>query len=312
MVSGIKFSDWLHNSVTESSDKKYRHRLFKEHPGKHRDILSELTLYVQNAHEDARYRLRKLAENSLDPLDPKPTFDPAAGYPEIFHIQTLKGYFGEIFAGLIAEHFSPFGEDGWKVPAFLFRFHGVEFQQLELLRHTGGTADLRPGRTGDDCLAFTLDKEGEITRFIYCEAKCTPSHDTTMIADAHKKVGESVFPVDLPQILEILQLRTDTVSRAWVRAVYHLWLESTEHKSEHCNMVSYICGVSPVRGGRLAWLPTDKPHEQYKAQRRLEAVEIHLPDVEQLIREVYGKPNVEDLVSVGSATEDEIHGSTNE
>ena len=54
-------------------------------------------------------------------------------------------------------------------------------------------------------------------------------------------------------------------------------------------MISYICGESPVRGNRTAWLPTDTPHEAYKAQRRLEVVETHLPNVEVLIRNVYGK-----------------------
>src|SRR5947209_8763461 len=138
MISQCDFSDWLCDFVNESSDKKYRHRLFKEYPNKRADILKELTSYIQNAHEDARSRLRKLVENPLDPLDVQPAFDPTDGYPELFHMHTLKGYFGETFAGLIAEHFSPFDENDWKVPAFLFRYHEVEFQHLEVLRQTGG------------------------------------------------------------------------------------------------------------------------------------------------------------------------------
>src|SRR5258706_14386554 len=136
MITQNKFSDWLCDILNETPDKKYRHRLFKEYPNKRNEILKELTSYIQDAHEDARSRLRKLVENPLDPLGDLPAFDPTYGYPEHFHMDTLKGYFGEIFAGLIAEHFSPFEQEGWKVPAFLFRYHEVEFQHLEILRHT--------------------------------------------------------------------------------------------------------------------------------------------------------------------------------
>src|SRR5258708_261576 len=299
-----KFALWLHDSLSESGDKKYRHRLFSERPHKRDEIFGELTSYVQNAHEDARKRLRKLVENTLDPFGPSSSFDPAKGYPELFHMQTLKGYFGEVFAGLIAEHFSPFNEDGWKVPAFLFRYHSVEFQQLEILRQKGGKAKLRPGRTGDDCLAFQLDEESKILRVLYCEAKCTPAHRPGMIAEAHKKASESVL-VDLPQIIEILQQREDPVSRQWLSAIQHLWINITNCKFERCDMVSYICGIDPVKENRSAWLSTDNPHEKYKAQRRLEAVEIHLPNVEELIRKVYEKrDDIVANVSIASAAED--------
>ncbi|WP_206208665.1 hypothetical protein, partial [Vogesella mureinivorans] len=96
-----------------------------------------------------RSRLRDLESDSLNPIPSN--LDPAKGYPEILHIQTLKGYFGETFAGIIALNFSPFGETDWEVPAFLFRFHLTEFQQLEFLQQVEDEeANLRPGRTGDD------------------------------------------------------------------------------------------------------------------------------------------------------------------
>jgi hypothetical protein len=305
MVSGCKFSDWLHNSITESSDKKYRHRLFKEHSGRRSDILSELTRYIQNAHDDARKRLKKLTENSLDPLGAKAPFDPAEGYPNRFHMNTLQGYFGEIFAGLIAEHFSPFDDDGWKVPVYLFRFHGVEFQQLEILRQSGGVAKKRTGRTGDDCLAFKLDNEGKITCFLYCEAKCTSGgRSKKMIAAAYQKASESVL-VDLPQIIEVLQLRFDVHSQQWLYAIQELWFQSPNYKAERRDIVSYVCGKSPVLKGLSAWLPTDNPHEAYTAKRRLEAVEIHLPDLVNLVREVYHKQDDGEILTGGYISEDE-------
>jgi hypothetical protein len=313
MIKESIFSAWLCDFLHETSDKKYRHRLFKEYPNKRNETLKRLTSYIQNAHEDARSRLRKLVENPLDPLGSQPPFDPTEGYPQLFHMNTLKGYFGEIFAGLIAEHFSPFDEEGWKVPAFLFRYHGVEFQQLEILRQKGGVAAKRPGRTGDDCLAFQLDDEGRIIRYLYCEAKCTYlGRMPNMICNAYKKASESVL-VDLPQIIEILQLRNDASSKQWIYAIQQLWFQGINHQSERCDMISYICGESPKRGNRLAWLPVDKPHPEYKANRRLEVVEIHLPDVESLIRAVYHKKDdSEELEGLEYATEDEEDDFTEE
>lgn len=219
MIKQNSFLLWLQNSSAKSSNTSYRHRLFKEYPGRRDEVLEELTAYVQIAHEDARNRLKKLTANSLDPLGAKAPFDPAEGYPVWFHMNTLQGYFGEIFAGLIAEHFSPFDEDGWKVPVYLFRFHEVEFQHLEILRQTGGIAKKRHGRTGDDCLAFKIDDDGQITCFLYCEAKCTSGgRRKKMIASAYQKASESVL-VDLPQIIDVLQQRSDAQSQKWLYAI---------------------------------------------------------------------------------------------
>jgi hypothetical protein len=311
MIAQNRFAPWLKEEVHESPDKTYRHRLMTEYPHTRDEFLDELSSYVHAAHEDACTYLRELFENTLDPFGTFPLFDPTEGYPELLHMQTLKGYFGEIVAGLIAEHFSPFDEASWKVPVFLFRYHTVAFQELERIRQTGGVARKIPGRTGDDCLAFQLDEEGQITRYLYCEAKCTSRGNMPdRVADAYKKVSESV-PVDLQQMIRILQQRNSTASTQWLLAIQQLSFALRKHlpdpnyRTERCDMISYICGVSPVRGGRTAWLPTEKPHEAYKAQRRLETVEIHLPDVEVLIRKVYGKKDDGTVeVSLPHAVED--------
>src|SRR5258708_27178695 len=133
MITQSKLSPLLSNFVEESADKRYRHCVIKIYANKLDEFTAELTLYVQKAHEDAKQHLRKPLGISLDPLGAPIEVDPAEGYPQLFDMRTLKGYFGEVFAGLIAEHCAPFGEKTWKVPAFLFRFHDVAFQHLELL-----------------------------------------------------------------------------------------------------------------------------------------------------------------------------------
>jgi hypothetical protein len=70
-------SKWLSNSVSESKDKQYIHRLLREDKSQRDIILNELILIVQKAHEDARYRLRKLARNSLAPFGDCSESDPS-------------------------------------------------------------------------------------------------------------------------------------------------------------------------------------------------------------------------------------------
>ncbi|MBN3892148.1 MAG: DEAD/DEAH box helicase [Nostoc sp. JL31] len=287
-------SNWLSNSVSESEDKRYTHRLLKEDKNQRDIILNELILIVQKAHEDARYRLRKLAGNSLFPFGDFSESDPSYGYPERLNIISRQSYFGDIFSGIIAENFAHFGQDDWEVPAFLFRFHLVEFQHLEFLNQTEEIAKKRPGRTGDDCLAFLRNSEGVIIASLFCEAKCTTNHYTIMIAEAHKKVSEPhIKPVDIPQIIEIFGDYNDLYSSEWVDSLRVLWLEKVDINYERYDLISYICGKHPVENP--TWISPEKPHEQYTAGRRLEAVEIHLHEVENLVTTVYSQPAIATL-----------------
>jgi hypothetical protein len=183
-----KLYRWLSNSITESPDGRYRYRHLREDPSHRSQAQSELKTYVQEAHEDARRYLRK-ALIPLDPLESGPKCDPCENYPSGLPLSTLKGYFGEIVAGLIAEYFNPIGEAGWKVPAFLFRFHQAAFHQLERARQTGDDVRGSIGRLGDDCLAFRRDNDGHIVRALFCEGKCTHDHDAGQISDGHEKLS---------------------------------------------------------------------------------------------------------------------------
>ena len=289
MIKSTKLSCCLTSSVTESKDKRYRHQLLKEQSTKRSVMVEELKTIVQIAHQDAICHLRKLAD--IPPLDPLPPNinDPTRGYPYQLDALTLKGYFGEIFAGIIAENFSPFGENSWEIPAFLFRFHNFAFDQLERWHQIDQDPGIIPGRTGDDCLAFRRNSRGQITHSLVCEAKCTKDHDSHLIKDAHEKVSETnPIPINLKQLIEILKDSNDPISRQWVKPLQELWLLKSNPGHERYDLVSYVCGQQPIRNPR-GWISTDKPHPAYSAGRCLEAVEVHLDDVENLICEVYGK-----------------------
>ncbi len=296
-----KISNWLeHTLVGANSANRYRHCLLKEDLTQRCEIIEELKQYVYEAHEDTRRHLRELAGyNPLNPFEEYGTDDPAKGYPETLHIITLQGYFGEIFAAIIAQHFSPFEVDNWEVPAFLLRFHEVELQHIEALNQIGGEVKRRPGRTGDDFLAFQRDRSGKIVRVLYGEAKCTVDHDTGMIADAYEKAGNSRI-VDFLRIIDILREKNDPSAEQWVDAIRKARANA---QYERCDLVSYICGRHPKRDS--VWLPTEKPHKCYNADRRLEAVETHLNDVEALIHEVYSYKQPTDTTTRPDQTQED-------
>lgn len=283
MTTSQTVTNWLSVNINGSKETGYLHYLLKENYELRSHILEQLTSYIEAAHAEAR-QLWLNATASLDPLEEDSSHD-FSGYPSLLPMQTLKGYFGEVFAALVAENFDPFGENNWVVPAHLFRWHNAAFEYLESLRQGGKKREAVLGRTGDDCLAFQMDGAGKITKVLYCEAKCTNSHDTTMIKEAHEKVGESEI-VSLPHLIELLSLRNDDDAKRWVDALRQLRLQKRPN-IERYDLVSYVCGKHPVK--TESWISTHKPHHAYQGGRGLQVAEIHLTQVDELVRAVYGK-----------------------
>jgi hypothetical protein len=284
-----EITSWLTIDKSSGAKGHYEHALGQENGGDRSKILPSLKSLMSEAHDDARSRLRRLAANTLSPFSGSvPAKDPAEGYPQRLHIQTLKGYFGEALAGAIAENFQPFGKDDWKVPAFLFRYHTVAFQHLELLKQTGEPAKMLPGRTGDDCLAFRRTEAGKIVAALFCEAKCTADHSSKLINDAHEKSSlRNVIPVDLLQLVEILKDSSASDAAKWIESLQELQLKGADSGYERLDHVTYICGQKPKKNGK-SWIPADKPHEKYTGGRKLHVAEIQLSDVEKLIKDAYG------------------------
>jgi hypothetical protein len=125
---------------------------------------------------------------------------------------------------------------------------------------------------------------GQIIKILYCEAKCTNTHDSGMIQDAHDKAGSSKY-TSLLQLTELLALRNDSESFRWVNALRTLRLKT--NSADRYDMVSYLCGQRPIRSE--TWIPYDRPHTEYKGDRSLQVFEVHLHEVDQLVKIVYNK-----------------------
>ena len=289
-----QLNEWLEHSISESNKHPYTHRLLKEKPEQRDLILDNLRKYIEQAHADAVRHLRRLAAVSLDPLT-KPTFDPAEGYPEKLPDRTLKGYLGEVLAGLIAESFPHFNHDGWIVPVYSFRFHETAFDYLERVRQGGTVGRHIVGRTGDDTLAFLRDESGIIKKVLACEAKCAKDFNTKLNSDAHRKASEAIAkPVEIPRLIRLLQEYLDDAElQKWRESLYSLYFKDDFTDYERCDLVSYACGKSPSE--RATWIDRDSPHAEYQAGRKLETVEIHLSDLDELVKLLYGVTNPVDI-----------------
>ncbi len=273
---------WLTSDRTPSP--RYHHVKYAEIPEARETAIELLRRLAKEAHSDAVAHVISLIEE--DPLEPVsiPARKFISSYPSTCHQSVLKGYFGELLAGLLAEESSPLGIPDWIVPAFLFRFDLPALGFMDRWLQTGERPTALPGRSGDDCLAFKVGDDDLISHILVCESKCTSDHRPSAISDAHEEVSEpNLRPTSIPQLIEILKERTsDRQAQVWV---HRLRLVFLDEGYERCDFVCYVCGRSPVIGS--CWIDKQKPHPKYVGKRRLEAVEAHLTDVNALIDAVY-------------------------
>jgi len=287
---------WLVGQEIASNHPRYRLRVWRENRAGLAAIRCELIAYVNEALDDARMRIRRGFEDDLSPFRDAPT-DPAANYPSLLHRWTLQGYFGETLAAIAVEHWGAHGHMDWAVPAFLFRMHDLEFQHLEAINERLATgepydpdqdAQRRPGRTGDDGLAFRLNGENAITDVLTLEAKCLAKNNNSKIKMAHQKLTEGQMrPSGVRELINLLADYDTPEAKAWQRALLELWSGGYQAATRY-DGVAYTCGQVPRgRKGRVAWMPTNAPHAAYTVRRSLEGMEFQLQDLNTVVDMLY-------------------------
>lgn len=286
---------WLIDQRLQVPHRGYRLRLWREDRTGLAAIRDELVAYMDEAFDDARKRLRRGFEDDLSPFHDPPS-DPAANYPALLNRITLQGYFGETLAVIAVEHWGAHGTTDWVVPAFLFRLHDQEFQHLESIneRLRAGkvydpdrTAERRPGRTGDDGLAFRIDNRNTITDILTLEAKCLARNSNDKIEEAHQKLAAAgLLPSGVRELINLLAEYDTPEAKAWQEALLKLWCDGYQVAVRH-DGVAYVCGHIPQRGERVAWMPVDAPHPHYTVQRRLEGMEFHFEDLSGVVDAIY-------------------------
>lgn len=287
---------WLVAQPVTRSHRKYELRVWREVNANFAALRDELIDYAQEALDDARARIRKGFEDNLSPFS-DPVDDPAAHYPAMLNRITLQGYLGETLAGLAVEHFGAFGKTDWHVPAFLFRFHDQEFQHLDLINerflmgephNPDVEEEKRPGRTGDDALAFRLDAQGKITHVLALEAKCLAKSNTSTISDAHGKLAAGTRrPSGIRELITLLSDYETDAAQEWVARLLELYRDGFR-TAKRRDGLAYTVGNRPIRpASRVSWLPSAAPHTSYTADRRFDAMEFQLEDLKGLVDTLY-------------------------
>lgn len=275
-----QITSWLSRRATPANpdqDQQYRHQLLREVFEIRPQIIEKLRLLVWRAHEDARlYRRGESADFCIPGKPPSVPDNPVEWQPELLPLKTQKEYFGEILAGLVVENYAPFGIEDWVVPVFFFRFHNTAYHRLEQISDTGEEAKEVPGVLGNDGLAFYLGADGHIKRSLVYEAKCTAEHRSGMIAKAHEQLSDSrQIPESIWQVVEIIRDRK--YDDDMLNALLTLGSQGGHMDYERCDLVAYVHGQLPKKNP--TWIDPKRPHSDYSASRRLEAVEIYIRGV---------------------------------
>jgi len=286
---------WLVEEPRVAGRGSYHLRLWREDNARRRAVLQELFAYFQEALEDARARLRSGFEDQLSPFN-DPPLDPAANYPALLHRTTLKGYLGETFAALAAEHWDIHGRDDWQVPALLFRFHDVEFQHLERINQRlragqpydpDAAGETRPGRTGDDAIAFVKGAGNAITHVLTLEAKCLSNHQSGKLTAAHAKLSSAgPIPDSVRELVELLNHYDTPDAEAWQEALIRYRASLGKQVARYDGVV-YVCGQKPRSPGRSSWMSPTTADSAYTLNRNLVGLEYHIENLDDLVDSVY-------------------------
>lgn len=295
-LTPVTLNSWLVDQGIPQTHQSYRLRVWREVHDALGPLRDELIAYVQEALDDARRRIRSGFQDDLSPFN-DPALDPAAHYPAMLNRVSLQGYLGETLGVLAVEHFGAIGHSDWMVPALLFRFHDQEFQHLDLINERllageefepDAEKEKRPGRTGDDGLAFRMDANGVITDILTLEAKCLSASNTGIMKDAHEKlmVGGNK-PSGVRELINLLSEYDTPEAQAWQQALLQFFREDFRTAVRHDGL-AYAVGHSPKQpADRIAWLPTEAPHEAYTIQRNLEAMEFQFENLDALVDILY-------------------------
>ncbi len=286
---------WLVNQAVGAANTRYRLRVYRANSPAFDAIKHELHEYITEALDDARLRLRKGFEDDLSPFT-LPSADPAENFPRLLNIITLKGYWGETLAVIGVEGWGAHNHTDWCVPAMLFRFHDTEFQHLEEINQRvsegqcydpDDAAQKRPGRTGDDALAFRINNQNVITDILAFESKCLETSNTEKIKDAHQKLSAGPpLPSGVRELINLLEDYDGAEAARWRQSLLALWREGykTANRSDG---LAYACGKIPKEKGRVSWLDDGAPHGEYKTIRNLDAFEFQFPNLKDVVVALY-------------------------
>lgn len=289
---------------TAAGSGSYGHLLLEQSvPSLSDTDISELRPYFESAHRDARDVFHAAARISLHPEDGGKGAH--ATYPNCLPPKTVRGLFGEVMCGIVAETYNLVGAKTWRVPIFLFREHAPVARYIfDLVRDPARIKEVH-GRFGNDFIGLELAADGVVLAFIAGEAKwrtnLTPSTiDEIMKGDGKGKGAARVWldngvwndintalliPQGIQQICDILKIKDRDGYARTIHSLDQALL--TDIGPPRTDMVLIAGNRSTSRATGTCFLPTAAPPPDYKAARPLQIIEIVLLGGEDMIEHLY-------------------------
>jgi len=293
--------DWLDNNP--SFIEGYGHLLIEQVKSNDDELRNRLKKYFESAHLDARGVFHDFMGVSLHPDDNEK--QAKVSYPSSLHLTTLKGFFGEVLAGLIAESYELVGKHEWKVPVFLFRFHDDAKKYLFTLVRDPDQKRQTIGRLGTDFIGISI-ADGEVHRLISGEAKwrkeLSQSAINTLMLGPKKKgkqervEGKGVWAelnkeVNPPNGLRELQIALKEIDPdGYAEAILSMDKQLSAFDANtvpKTDLVLIVGGAGSRRQKGDCSIDRDNVPKEYLAGNDLQVVEIILSDGESLIKDLY-------------------------
>lgn len=291
-------------AVTPAQAGNYGHLLLEQHVGAIGDTdITEFRPYFESAHLDAREAFHRSARISLHPE--AGVTGTHATYPNCLPAKTVRGLFGEVMTGMIAQAYPLVGGKTWRIPIFLFRYHGpVERYIFDLVRDPTKVKEVH-GRPGNDFIGLELASDGRVSGFIAGEAKwrtdLTPSGmNAIMKGDGTGKGAARVYedngvwndintalavPQGLQQMCDVLIIKDRDGHAATILSLDEALLGHSTPPRTDLVLVAGNRAASRTTG--TTYLPSAAAPADYTAGRPLQIVELVLTDGETFIDTLY-------------------------
>jgi hypothetical protein len=299
-------ANWLNAYPTEVDN--YGHLLLEEQVETDPAIAKDLLGYFESAHLDARQCFHKLARISLHPDETDEACE--AQYPGSLPLTALKGIFGEVMCGMMAESFEFIGKHEYLIPVFLFRNHEDAGQYIYTLSRDHTRTREVLGRKGDDFIGIVVNQEGNVTRFLAGEAKWrgtwTPSAVKTVMLgekivdpnDNTKRIhnGKGVWyevnrglpvPLGLEQLHTILDECAPDKFANVIASLDRILARRNPDRVERTDLILLAGGPALTREPRQTLIDWQSIPEEYTAGRDLQIVELLCSNGNDLIKAIY-------------------------
>jgi len=279
------FENWFETVRTDDAAGNYANfRLCARDNARWQNLRPTIAQYLEWAHADAR---RIFHDDLGITLDPRGGRSPVE-YPGSLPLTTCKGYFGEVFCGILAEAGQVHAEDEWTVPIFLFRLHTQAEEYLMRLITGEPAAGNIVGRTGSDNLALSLKADGSVKAILAGEAKCYAKFNVTKALEALAGLGaQAAVPVSLGQLKRLLAELDPEGFEATILDIERIIKHARQPTVPRHDLLVLIFEDPAIKDYNAPRISVAEKTANYAGGRPLQVVEVHLPGAGALIAELY-------------------------